>query len=296
LEEGWGPKWGTPEAREFWKPVVDSLREILRERGLEESMMLGVSTDAQPIKEVIEDMKAVAPGVPWISRGHVCPSHLHGVPVRYVCEVWGSPVAPDPSEARRYGWQEPWLRVTFPRAGSNSVGAMRPWAPLGMWYVSLEGMQAAGIRGFGSMGADFWNVVSSDDPLRNTYGGGWIYNIIGRYRESAYGQVYMGNSSPYVLGPGPDGALPTVRFEMIRAAAQLTEARAYIEKALVDPSQKARMSADLSERAQELLDERTRAILWARNRGWLWLLSSGWQERDDQLYALCAEVAKSLGQ
>jgi hypothetical protein len=165
-----------------------------------------------------------------------------------------------------------------------------------MWRVSLEGMLAAGIRGFGSMGADFWDVLCSDDPLRNSYGGGWIHNIIGRYPESAYGQVYMGNSSPYVLGPGPDGALPAVRFEMIRAAAQLTEARAFIEKALLDPEQQATLGEELARRAQDLLDERTRAILWARNRGWLWLPSSGWQKRDDQLYALCAEVAKLLGE
>ena len=296
LEEGWGPKWGSPEAREFWKPVVDGLREILDKRGLADAMMFGVSTDAQPDEAVIEDLKAVAPDVPWISRGHVRPSNLYGVPVGYVCDVWGSPVAPDPSEERRYGWQNPWLRATFPRAGSNTVGAMRPWAPLAMWYVSLEGMSAAGIRGFGSMGADFWDVLRSDDPLRNPYGGGWIHNIIGRYPESAYGQVYMGNSSPYVLGPGPDGALPTVRFEMIRAAAQVTAARTFVEKALLDPDRKAGLGPELAGRAQKLLDERARAVLWARKGGWLWFPSSGWQQRDDALYALCAEVANSLGQ
>jgi hypothetical protein len=170
---------------------------------------------------------------------------------------------------------------------------MRPWAPLPMWYISLEGMHAAGIRGFGSMGADFWDVLKADDLLRNPYGGGWIYNIIGRYPESAYGQVYMGNSSPYVLGPGPDGALPSVRFEMIRAAAQLAEARAFIEKALLDADQKARLGTELAARAEQLLDERTRAIRWARNNGWLWFPSSGWQERDAKLYALAAEVAAS---
>jgi hypothetical protein len=292
LAEAEGPQWGTPEVREFWKPVVDGMREILRRRGLEKSMMFGVATDAQPAKAVIEDMNAVAPGVPWISRGHVRPSNLYGVPVGYVCDVWGSPVTPDPSKGRRYGWRNPWLWATFPRFGSNTVGAMRPWAPLQMWYLSLEGMTTAGIRGFGSMGADFWDVLGHKDK-RNPYGGGWIHNIIGRYPESAYGQVYMGNSSPYVLGAGPEGALPTVRFEMIRAAAQLTEARIFLEKALVDPAQRSRLGVELAGRAQDLLDERTRAIRRARGNGWLWFQSSGWQERDGALYAAAAEVARA---
>jgi len=90
--------------------------------------------------------------------------------------------------------------------------------------------------------------------------------------------------------------MPTVRFEMIRAAAQLTEARTFVEKALLDPDQRARLGPELAERAQKLLDERTRAVLWARKGGWLWFPSSGWQQRDDELYALCAEVAKSLRQ
>ncbi len=48
--------------------------------------------------------------------------------------------------------------------------------------------------------------------------------MIGRYAESHYGQVYMGNSTPSILDPGLDGALATLRFEMVRAAAQLAEA------------------------------------------------------------------------
>lgn len=293
LEEGWSPKWGDPESPAFWKPVVDGMREMLKKRGLEQAMMFGVSTDAQPVKAVIEDLRTVAPDVPWISRGHIRPSNLHSQPTGYVCDVWGSPVAPDPARERRYGWRETWLRVTFPRAGSNTVGAMRPSAPLPMWYISLEGMTAAGIRGFGSMGADFWEVLGHKDQ-RNPYGGGWIRNIIGRYPESAYGQVYMGNSSPSVLGAGPDGAVPSVRFEMIRAAAQLTEARIFLEKALLDPGAKAKLGPELSERVQQLLDERTRAVLWTRNNGWLWFPSSGWQARDDRLYALCAETTRRL--
>jgi hypothetical protein len=60
LEEAEGPKWGTPEARAFWKPVFDGLREILKKRGLEGSLMVGVAGDSVPKKDAVEDLKAIA--------------------------------------------------------------------------------------------------------------------------------------------------------------------------------------------------------------------------------------------
>ena len=57
-EEAEGPKWGTPEVREFWRPAFDGLREMLAKRGLEKSLMVGVAGDSRPNKDAVEDLKA----------------------------------------------------------------------------------------------------------------------------------------------------------------------------------------------------------------------------------------------
>jgi hypothetical protein len=286
-----GPKWGTPEIRGFWRPVLDGMRRILKKRGLEKSMMVGVAGDMRPNKDAVDDLKAVAPDATWAVHSHGRADSLHGVRVGYLCWVWGTPIAPDPVRKRLYGWQGPKaiIRTTFPRPGSQTVNQIMLDSPPAQYMVSLEGMLTAGIRGFGRMGADFWDL-----PLPRGRRGR-TDNILGRYTESGWGQLNVENSAPYVLTPGPEGALPTVRFEMIRAAAQQAELRIFLEKALTDPSRRAKLGAALAGRIQRLLDERTRAILYARNGGWLWFLSSGWQARDQALCSAAAEVARVIG-
>jgi hypothetical protein len=290
-EEAWAPKWGTPEAVAFWKPVFDGVREILKKHGVEKTMMFGTKTDAGPrVPQPMQTVAAAAPEVKWITRGHPAYS---GPNIGYCCHVWGAPHIPDPSRERRYGWKNPELIGAFPRAGNNTVAPLRNGTALAAYYVSLEGYHAAGHRGFGSMGADFWEVLGKDSKQRNPYSK--AANLIGSYYESHYGQVYMGNSSPAILAPGPDGAWPTLRLEMVRAAAQLAEARVYLEEVLTDAKRKALLGDDLAARTQALLDERTRAMIGAcYQSGFAWFVGSGWQERDDRLYALCAEVAGKL--
>jgi hypothetical protein len=290
LEEAEGPKWGTPEARAFWKPALDGLREILKKRGLDGSLMVGVAGDSVPKKDAVEDLKAIAPEAKWVVQSHGRTDNLFGQPVGYLADVWNSPIAPDPAEKRLYGWKAPWLRATFPREGSSTVMALRTPSPLAQYRVALEGMSAAGLRGFGRVGADFWDVLQPQDPLRNTYSHG--SNILGRYPESNWAQLYLGNTTPYVLAPGPQGALATVRFEMIREGAQDLEARIYLEKALLDPALRAKLGDDLARRCQELLDVRVRAVLTGRTS---WLLFGGSRERLDRLYTLAGEAAGKLG-
>lgn len=284
LEEAEGPKWGTPEVRAFWQPVMDGCREILKKRGLEKSMMIGTAGDWRPNKDAVEDLKAVAPSAPWVLQSHSFADNLSGVPVGYACDVWNSPWISDPAVKRLYGWQYPFVRATFPRAGSSTVGNLIVASPPAQYFVSLEGMQAAGIRGFGRVGADFWNVLGRDKNRP----------ISGCFPESGWAQLNLDNAATFVVTPGPDGALPTVRFEMIRAAAQQVEARIFIEKALLDPASRAKLGEERSARVQKLLDERTQAIIYATRNGWLWFLSSGWQARDDALFTAVAEVAQTL--
>ncbi|MCX7806692.1 MAG: hypothetical protein N3A38_16120, partial [Planctomycetota bacterium] len=265
-------------------------------RGLEGAMMFGTGTDAGPRRpEPGQTIAAACPGLPWTGRGH---PNFSGFPggarVGYTCYVWGSRPIPDPSAKRLYGWnRKPGERIVaaFPRAGSGTVGALRENAPLAAFMSASEGYHAAGEAGFGSMGADFWDVLSRDSKEINPYSR--AFNVIGRYVESHYGQVYLGNSCAAVLAPGPDGAVPTVRFMAIRLGAQIAEARVFVERALLDPARKAGMSAELAERARKLLDERTRAIIRGVSSNWVEFDGFDWQDRDDRLYELCAGIARS---
>jgi glycosyl hydrolase family 123 len=286
LEEAEGPKWGSAEMRPFLKPVFEGMREILKKRGMEGSLMIGLAGDRRPRKEAVEDVRAVAPKATWVVQSHMQAHKLHGQPVGYVADVWASPSAPDPSTKRLYGWKNPRIVTTFPRAGSGTVGSIRTWSSLAKYRLAPEGMSAAGIRGFGRIGADFWNVLKT---ARSTYGRG--RDIIARYRESDWGQLYLGNTSSYVLAPGPKGALATVRLEMLREGAQDLEARVFLEKALLDPAQKAKLGKELAARCQKLLDDRTRAIIFAKAS---WRFFSISQDDRAKLYATAAEAAAKL--
>jgi len=285
LEEAEGPKWGDSQVRAFWKPVLEGMRNRLADRGLAGAMMVGVAGDSRPTREAVEDLKALAPEARWVLNSHGAAMSLHGQPVGYLADVWSSPSAPDPAKKRLLGWTNPALRTTFPREGSNTVGSIRLPSPPAHYRLAIEGMQAAGIHGMGRIGADFWPVVK--DPRGRTV------DVLGRYPESGWGQLNLRNSFAYVLGPGPDGPVATVRFEMIREGVQEAEARICIEKALANPALRQKLGEDRAAALQGFLDQRTRDILRAKagsDCAWLWYASLI-QERSDQLYAAAAEVA-----
>ena len=295
------PKWGTPASREFWKPVLDGMREVLRKRGLEKSFMMGMTGDRQPSKEAVEDLKAAAPYAHWISASHSDFKHVRGQPVGHRSVVWGLPAAPDPAVKRVYGWMNPRSIVAFPRAGSALLGPglLVPSPPsayrLATEVAMTNGFAGAGLRGVGRCGADFWPEFWSRD-WRHTF-------HFASIPESAYwhGGNFR-NSTAYILAPARSGPVATGRYEMMREGAQETEARIFIEKSLLDAAKRARLGDDLAKRCQELLDERTWVGIQAFTHAYtvaryhpLQFASSGWQERSAKLYELAAEVGGKLG-
>ena len=95
----------------------------------------------------------------------------------------------------------------------------------------------------------------------------------------------------------PDGAVPTVRLEMIREGLQECEARIYVEKALLDEGLKAKLGEALAVKCREALDERIRAVvLGSRGEhvGYMWYLATGTLARSRALYEMAARVRKAL--
>jgi hypothetical protein len=287
LEEAEGPKYGTPEARRFWKPVFDGLRKVLQDRGLEKSMMLGVLGDSVPSREAFADLDAVAPGVKWLMhrhpepRGAIWDRPMEDCLAAYAYVYVGQDV-PDPAHERHYGWQGECRRAVFARDVWDHTNP-------GYYRVMLEKFLTKGFLGFARMGADFWDVVQGN---RSQFGGRSICN---RYPENDWIQTSITVAARQLLAPGRDGPLSTLRLEMLRATAQECEARILIERALLDPARKARLGEALATRCQEVLDERQRELL-ACCQSWWCFPGDGWEERAGELYQLAAEVTKAAGE
>ncbi len=310
LEKAEGPEWGTPQCQAFWNNTFGELKKVLKKHGLDKSMMFAMAGDYFPTKTAVEQLHKAAPESKWIVHCHPYRTNVHGVPVGYLCSVWGVFGTRDPAQPkdyygnnRYYGWKNP-LRITaFPRAG-NPIYNIRYNVPIALYRFMAEGALVAagqpnkrppGVRGFGRIGADFWNVLKGK---RSRRGGTFI---CGRYPESAWGQLNLAYGTPYVLAPGKNGAIATTRSEMLREGLQEAEARVFIEKALLDSAKKAKLGKALAEKYQALLDERVRTFMRAggvRERlgsDWTWYFGSDWQKQSQSLYSAAAEVQKKLG-
>jgi hypothetical protein len=103
-----------------------------------------------------------------------------------------------------------------------------------------------------------------------------------------------GHGDPTITGladPGPDGARPTLRFELFREGVQEAEALIFIGAA-------ANAKADLL--GKSLADECNRLIgerinVCRATQGMTEEFYAGWQDRSARLYSAAAEVAGKLG-
>ncbi|MFH1024803.1 MAG: glycoside hydrolase domain-containing protein [Planctomycetota bacterium] len=290
-----GPAYGIPESPVFWKPVFDGLRAILEKRGLKNSLMVGLGHDTRPTKSVVEDLKAAVPDARWVihTHGRCHDWMLYKIqPVGAQAEVWFSPGERDPGIRRLYGWKNEHLYTTFPRVGSGAVDYIYNNAALGLYRASIEGIVISGIRGADRLGGEFWEVPVAE--------GKRSVSLLGFDPSTNWGALNVSNAVSHLLAPGKDGPVATIRLEAIRQGVQETEARIFLEKALVDPGKKANLGEDLAKCCQELLDERTRAILKAIAGGpygdaaWMHYMA-GANAHAGQLYAAAAEVAGRLG-
>ena len=135
--------------------------------------------------------------------------------------------------------------------------------------------------GLTRIGLDYWDV-----------GGRPLMNRVGRW-----GGLYRSFSPKALLGPGEDGPVGTVRFEMLREGIQECEARIALEMALVEGS----IDAALAQRCSELIAERIRVRRRDGAFGGvghgpeetisrLWGVAPDWQELTARLFELAGRV------
>ncbi|MCK5850002.1 MAG: hypothetical protein KAH23_03730 [Kiritimatiellae bacterium] len=270
-----GAKYNTPEAETFWKPVSEAILERMKKRGWEDTMAVGVSTDNIPAKLIIDLWRKLWPHALWVSMAHPPKHDIYGVKVVHATYVWGGhgAIKPcDPSLRRYYGWRSKTPlchndRDIWKKSYDMQLDACRTHAEF-----NITGT----MHGWGRLNADFWEY---GEPKGKK---GKRPRIPNRYPQSNWSQLnmYMGAH----LYPGPEGAISTLRFEMIIESLQECQARIFIERVLLDKEKRAVLGEENAVALQEILDERLRAILY----GWY---NYQWQERSYKLFDAAGKVS-----
>jgi hypothetical protein len=157
LKEQPAPKWGTPESRAFWKPVIQGMYDILAKRGVEKSMMFGMTGDAFPVPAgCFDDINECVSSIPgqvlpprWVCRSHGNfakdqPSRRGGK-AQIGCMsalLSGVSVLWEPGEEKPvYGWRDPYLCIAAPREPRKRKGGPSLNNASLCWYrISAEGI------------------------------------------------------------------------------------------------------------------------------------------------------------
>jgi hypothetical protein len=290
LTDAEGPSWDDAVAiRAFLKPAFDGIRERLDRAGVApDALMLGTGHDVVPSDECQEALKDVSGTDRWVY-------HCHGNrDTAYLAHVWGCPT-PNRERPREefYAWKQDRYYAAFPRDGSSTVGSLKDHTSPLAYRASLEAAGLAGMHGFGWCGADFWPVVD-DDRGRST-------TILDNHPYDFRKSLAITTAATHLLGRGEKGPVPTARQRMARASRQEVDARASIDRALLDPANKAALGADLAGRCESLLGERKIRLIRSRT-GWdskvppheLFMLQADLEAEAARLFALAAEVAAKL--
>jgi len=307
LLEAEGPEWGTPECVDLWRPVFREMKRIVKKYNIpEDSLMIGAAGDYFPSDAACRSLAAASGGANWIIHAHIIRTgfgsggkHL----TAYSADGWGGHChIQDPelgnghySAARGFGWKNDsgLIRVKG-RGGMPSIRNLTA-ARLAVERLVTSPVTRKhkaekkdyGLHGQGRLGADFWPVIGGKRGRKHP--------LAGRYTETAWGQMSLRCCGCNILSPGTNGAVSTVRLEMLRENVQEIEARVFIEKVLADSAKKAKLGDELAKRAQEILDERKR--LCNRSGYYKETLASGIAEYSARLYQITAEVAdKQQGQ
>ena len=307
------PPYGSVECEKLLKPVVLAAKKRLEAFGIADKLMWGKGSDDYPLPEHVAMLERIVPGTPWFRESHWdSQSFRYGpksdksktVPVGSSSIVWGGGIPP-PAQKRFYGWQynPKHLVFNFNRPGVSCLcllGFPPPWS----YHMWGESTIACGRNGNGNVGGDFWPIVSALGKALPAGGSAEAFNgggtFCGLYPSSNMGRNGVGNNTVDLFGPGPDGPVSTIRFENALENNQESEARIFIEKALLNVGRVGNstykdkpLPAGLARKCQELLDERTNVLRYESLRAF-GVAPYQWQERNRRLFDAAAEVAKAI--
>ena len=312
LSEMDAPKWGTPEAREFWKPVIEGMQAILKKRGLEKSMMFGFVVQDKVLVETLGDLKSIAPDVKWWEYTHWSKKRKGNATtwqnVGRMSWAYGTPLAVfwEPGVDKPfYAWKNLAKDVYFvaaPRAkGQIMVGET---GELSVFRLTCETTllgshgghelipEFGAFCGFGQVGADFW-------PVKTGARGREAHRLDARY--VGWGSLSLNQTMQALMGAGKSAPAHSCRTQMLRESQQEAEARVFVQNALLDEKLKARLGPELARRCEQICDDRTRMFFFCTvyfgERGQEYgrvFNQEQWDAQTEQLYKAAADVSEAL--
>jgi hypothetical protein len=214
------PRIADPAGEAFWRPVFEEVRAIVRRRGWPDSViMIGEAQDQRPTVAFVKLIEQWAPYARWSLF-----SHFSGD----ASSLGGSALAGGSSESRT---QEDGRWVVLPGNLVVGYGAM-PHEPLSpaMTPQDQNRQKMTGLIGGSSRQAIA--VSAGPDNYRtivwwtgnSAHHGIDYWNLAGKGHLHASLGMLSANVPFSMTAPGPDGPLPTVRFQMYREAVQEAEA------------------------------------------------------------------------
>jgi hypothetical protein len=302
LKEEIAPDWGTPAALAFWTPVAAHIRQMLKTRGLENSLTFWNTQFSFGKKEAWDDLRKLLPEARYIGRSHLCwQANPKGNWLTVSWKDTAAGVLWDPDEdAPWYNWRTPGVYVLhFNGAdilGRSTAPSILFWGGLSGYRMTPEMTLLTGVagqnahpgvmeiyakRGIGQCGADFWPVLKNAKGEKKG-------NLLDQYCNEMQHPIFW----PCILGAGREGPVTTLRTQMLREGLQDAEARMFVQNALLDHADK--LGPALAGKVKAVCDERTRSFRYTTE----YLTALSRMEIQDQarrLYAVADEVAKVLG-
>lgn len=281
-------RYGDEGAGEPWRLLVEGLRERVRQRGWDPaSVMVGAGHDYRPTPEMQAFFNAFDPPVQWVVFSHWRGDNTRARPL-VISGDMDVGFAESPSDPRNNrlinrttlggGWTEEHRDDTVVWSSSFRGTVMRDSEPVQYRWMPDAVVQRQHL-GFTRMGLDGWRAVNP--------GTGNRVNTLTRYRNSWYN--LWRNNPLSITAPGPDGAVATVRYEMLREGIQEVEARIVLEKALATDE----LPEDPAGAIREFLKARNGVRYDATGRS----LNAGenWQDTTLRLFELAGQAGKALG-
>jgi hypothetical protein len=224
------PMYGAAGTEELWRQVLDGLRERMRKLGWNESrLLLGTSGDTWPSAQTVAFFKKVAAAAHWRALTHGC-----GAP------KWGpSDMARTQPNGMVLDLLEIARRIPNHRlqtAGCPVTCNSRDHVGSGPEsFRSLPGITLfdANYEGWCWKGLDYWDYTTPAGTRRNA---------LNTYVH--FGNM-VGSTPRAIAAPGPEGAVATAQFEMLKEGTQECEALLALRERLqiLDPQPKRKCDA-----------------------------------------------------
>jgi len=283
------PDFEDEGAAAFWRLLLDGLRAVVTKRGWSDRIiMLSMGGDARPNAKTGELLREWAPYARWHLVSHFSgdPSPKDGkliatggLEVGLAVNPWCPLRTTEALERQMAAVPNKFIEQTTGSYGER----VRYGAPVPNEFIEQTTLRTTwletsppmvfrqlALRGdMGQIGLDFWLKVP-ESPMHAAP------------RVSSNNGIGGNNA---LIEPGPDGPVPTVRFQMLREGVQDMEIRRMIIRALLALPENQRKPY------RDLLDEHLRRGEWAKNILPQFELQYDWRAYAARVQQAAAELA-----